>query len=103
MAVPTNARHGAKSSIGGTAVALKATSTTFKSSITLKGGSGNSTNKVFVGNSNGVTAGSADDTDGYELMTDKELTLPAAFFDFDLANVWLIGSTSSLKVYWWAF
>lgn len=86
--------HGAKSSIGTTAVQLVSASTRVNRGVQVKAAAGNS-GKVFVGNAD-VTNGSADATDGFELSAGQGLFVPT----HDASNVWLIGSAADQKVFW---
>ena len=89
--------HGRKSSIGTTALQLTATSTAVRRGVLVKASNENGTNKIYVGNSSGVTADSADGTDGYELGTGE-----AVVIEVDDANkVYVIADAGAAnKVFW---
>jgi hypothetical protein len=50
---------------------------------------------VYVGNNSAVTAGTAGATDGFPLAPGDSITIPVS----DPAQLWCIGSTSSLKAF----
>lgn len=89
---------GAKSSIGTSAVQVISTSTVLDYGISIKASASN-TGKVYVGIASGVTASSADATDGYELSLGEEIFIPKAM----VANanmVYVIGSAAGQKVFY---
>lgn len=95
LAVQPTFSHGAKSSIGTTAVQMKASSVPANNGVMVKADSANS-GKVYVGSSSGVTNGSSDTTDGFQLSAGDGVVIT-----IDNANdIWLIGSAAGQKVYW---
>lgn len=87
---------GSKSSIGTSAVQITASSNVAKIGVTVKAANAN-TGTVYIGLS-GVTAGTTDATDGFELAGGESITI-----EVDNANkVYVIGSTTGQKVYWTA-
>lgn len=91
--------HGAKSSIGASAVRLVASSTPCPRGVQIKAAAANG-GKVHVGLANTVTVNSADATDGFELSAGEGIFLAAADVA-DATDVWLIASTTGQKVFWW--
>lgn len=91
--------HGSKSSIGASAVQLTASDIPCLTGVIVKAAIDNTSgSKIYVGDSNAVTAGLADATDGFELAPGESITVPV-----DNANkIWVIGSTTSLKAFWLA-
>ena len=96
---------GRKSSIGTSAVQMTSTSLVPQYGVSIKAAAAN-TGKVYVGLSNAVTADSADATDGYELAAGNEVFLPAFALQSGSSNnintIYLIGSASSQKVFFFA-
>lgn len=90
---------GSLSSIGATALQLSGRSVRNRGGIRVKARASNSTNLVYVGGPS-VTAGTADGTDGYELAAGDEILLPVNQFR-TVSDVYVIGSTTGLKVSWW--
>jgi len=87
---------GAKSLIGTTAVQITTASIVCAFGVLVKAAKDN-TGIVYVGQK-GVTAGSADATDGMELEAGD-----ATFYEIDNANkVYVIGSATGQKVFWTA-
>lgn len=88
--------HGAKSSIGATALALTATkpTTPIRAGVLIRASLSN-TGKVYVGASSSVTAASADSTDGFELGAGDSVMVETN----DPTTIYLIGSTTGQKVY----
>jgi hypothetical protein len=89
---------GRKSAIGASAVALIGSSTPFSYQVQVVAANGNGSGLVYIGLST-VMANAADTTDGYELAAGQTVTIPAAFCGGDLANLFAIGSTTGLKVF----
>ena len=85
--------HGAKSSIGTSAVALVGTSRRATRGVQLKAAAAN-TAEVFVGNS-GVTTGSADGTDGFPLAAGEGLLLMVD----DASKIYVRAASGSQKVF----
>lgn len=93
----TSFTTGSKSAIGTSAVQIIATSTPAKIGVVVKAANSN-TGTVYIGNSTGVTAGTTDATDGFELAGGESVTI-----DIDNVNkLYAIGSASGQKVYWTA-
>mgnify|MGYP001586299131 CR=1 FL=1 len=86
--------HGAKSSIGVTAVQMLATDTKIQKGVVVKADNNNS-GIVYVGKSASVTAGSADATDGFPLYPGDSVKLDVG----NLNLVYLIGSAAGQKVF----
>lgn len=86
--------HGAKSSIGVTAVQITATSIEAQKGVLIKADTNNS-GIVYIGNSD-VTAGSADATDGFPLQPGESVQV-----EIDNVNrIYAIGSAAGQKVFW---
>lgn len=93
----TSFATGSNSSIGTSAVQIIVASTPAKIGVTVKAANSN-TGTVYVGNSAGVTAGTADATDGFELAGGESVVI-----DIDNVNkLYAIASAASQKVYWTA-
>ncbi len=92
---------GSKSSIGGTAVTLVASTTPVFYGVWIKAAAGNA-GTVYLSNSSAVTANSADATDGYQMVASAEFHVPANDIAGDLVNLYLIASQSSQKVFFFA-
>lgn len=87
---------GSKSSIGTSAVQITASSIATVLSVLVKAAN-NNTGIIYIGNS-GVTAGTTDATDGYELAGGESVTI-----EVDNVNkLYAISSTTGQKVYWTA-
>jgi hypothetical protein len=86
--------HGAKSSVGTSAVQVIAASTPATRGVTVKAADDNS-GTVYVGNSD-VTANTADGTDGFPLAAGDALTVPVD----DANKVYVRGSAAGQKVFW---
>ncbi len=86
--------HGSLGSIGAAAQQLTTTPTPLKRGVTVKAAVGNSTNKVYVGLST-VTADNTPATDGFELLGGDSVTIEID----DLSKIWVVGSTTGLKVF----
>lgn len=86
--------HGAKSAIGATALQLTATSEKLVNGLLLVADPSN-TGTIYAGKS-GVTAGSADATDGIPLAAGDALTIEV----LDPSIIYLIASTTGQKVYY---
>lgn len=85
---------GAKSSIGTSVVQISSSTTYLNKGILVKAAKANS-GTVYVGSS-GVTAGTTDATDGFELGAGESI-----FIETDrLDRVYAIASASSQKVFW---
>lgn len=94
LATQSGFDHGAKSSIGTSAVQITASSIATKKGVLVKASNSN-TGTIFVGNSD-VTNGSNDATDGFELGAGESVTI-----EVDNANkVYVIASTTSQRVSW---
>lgn len=87
--------HGVKSSIGSTAVKLKASAIVCLKGVLVKAFFTN-TDVVYVGGSSVVTANSADATDGFPLSPGEAIVLDVA----DPSAVYLISPTAGQKVSW---
>ena len=87
---------GRKSAIGTTALALIGTATPVTYATTIKAAAAN-TGKIYVGLA-GVTADSAEGTDGLELAAGEAVSLPKQFAA-DASLIFLIGSAASQKVF----
>ncbi len=85
-----------KSAIGTSAVQLTATPTTITHGVIIKASPQNS-GRVFIGFSSGVTAGTVDATDGFELGSSEGIFLAPADVA-DLSSIWLIGSAAGQRV-----
>jgi len=85
---------GAKSSISTTALQITATSTKCVFGVSIKADADN-TGIVYVG-PKGVTAGSADATDGYKLKAGEEVFVQID----DPSKVYVIASAAAQKVWW---
>lgn len=95
LTVRSTFSHGSKSSISTTAVQMKASSVPANNGVMVKADISN-TGKVYVGSSSGVTNGSSDTTDGFQLNAGDGVVITV-----DNANdIWLIGSSAGQKVYW---
>lgn len=69
--------------------------------VRIKAGAGNSTNIVYVGFANTVTAGTAAATDGYPLAVNQEWDIPPNLIpDGDASNIWVIGSAANLTAFY---
>ncbi len=90
--------HGRLSAIGATPLQLTARTGLPKLTrgIYVQAGAGNSTNKIYVGLGNTVTADAADTTDGYELAAGQSVLVPVD----DPTQIWVVGSTTGLKAFW---
>ena len=88
-------KHGAKSSITTSAVALAATSGMAGNGILVKAANSN-TGTVYVGVSSAVTAGTLDATDGFELGAGESVQVELN----DPSKIYVIGSASGQKVFW---
>jgi hypothetical protein len=86
--------HGAKSSIGTTALQLTSAEFYCRRGLLIKAASGNS-GTVYVGKSD-VTTGSADATDGFPLAASEAVTIEVD----DPRKVYVRGSASGQKVFW---
>ena len=67
--------HGAKSSIGTSAVQIVVASLPTSKGIIVKAANGNS-NNIYVGNSDVTKLGDSDATDGFELAAGESITVP---------------------------
>ena len=85
--------HG-KKTIGASAVQLSTDTTALDHGVRLKAATAN-TGNLFIGNSNAVTAGTADATDGFFLDADQEVFLQVT----KLADIWIIASAAAQIVY----
>lgn len=86
--------HGAKSSIGTSALQMTTISSTSKKGVLVKAADSNS-GIVYVGKST-VTAGTVDATDGFELWAGESVVIPV-----DNPNkIYVIASTTAQKVFW---
>jgi len=95
LVVQTTFSHGAKSSIGTSAVQMKSSSVPCNNGVMIKASSTN-TGIVYVGSSNAVTANTSDTTDGLPLSANDGIVITV-----DNANdIWLIASAASQKVFW---
>lgn len=88
-------------SIGATALALSTgtlttTATTFRTKCVIKSVAANSTNFIYVGNVSSLATSS-----GFQLASGVEETFDVGFFGGDLANAYVIGSTTGLAVSFW--
>lgn len=88
-------KTGAKSSIGTSAVQISSTSVKTKKGVLVKAASTNGTGLVYVGDST-VTAGTPDSTSGFELAASEWVEIETD----DVSRVYVIGSTTNLKVTW---
>lgn len=86
--------HGAKSSIGATAIQLSSDTTVLSKGVLLKADNANS-GTIYVG-TEVVTAGTNDATDGMPLMAGDGHFLEAD----QLARVYVIASAPGQKIYW---
>lgn len=98
----------AMKTVDASAVQLTATSVPIINSVTIKAAAGN-TGKVYVGFANTVTAVSGSDsaTDGMELsagesidLSKKAVELGSNVQNGNANKIWLIGSASGQKVFW---
>lgn len=87
--------HGRKSSVGTSAVQLVSAATPASRGVLVKAAADNS-GTVYVGNSSGVTADSADATDGMPIAAGEAVLVKIN----DASRVYLIGSASGQKVFW---
>lgn len=94
------ATTGAKSSIGTSAVLLTATSTPLTYGVGIKAAAANG-GTVYVGFTSGVTANSADATDGYQLSAGDEVFIPKTITS-NANTIYLIGSGAGQKVFYLA-
>lgn len=96
LAVQATFSHGAKSSIGTSAVQMKASSVPANNGVMVKADIAN-TGIVYVGSSSSVTAGgTSDSTDGFQLNPGDGIVITV-----DNANdIYLIASVASQRVYW---
>lgn len=71
--------------------------------VLIKAGPGNSTNIVYVGFSDAVTAGTAAATDGFPLAVgDQPWIIPPNLIPGgDAANIYVIGSAANLKAFYY--
>ena len=88
--------HGSKSSIGATAVQLTTVDTPIQKGVTIKADVANS-GTVYVGNSSDVTADGGDGTTGFALEGGSSLTVELDNLD----RIYLIGSASGQKIFFW--
>lgn len=88
----------AKSSIGTDAVQLTTTDTPVRYRLIVRADPSN-TGVVYLGLSSGVTANTADTTDGIPLRAGESIVLPNVLVD-NATDVYLIGSAASQKVFW---
>lgn len=87
--------HGAKSSIGATALQMTTLSWISIFGVLVKAADDN-TGKAYVGRSSGVTAGTVDATDGIELGAGDAVLIEVDSTD----KIWVIGSAAGQKVFW---
>lgn len=87
--------HGAKSSIGTSAVQMNVTSIPALNGVIIKAANLN-TGIVYIGNSLSVTAGTVDATDGFELGAGESIQVSVN----NVNSVFLIASGAGQKVYW---
>lgn len=86
--------HGSRSGIGTTAVQITSTSVATRKGVLVKAGNSN-LGVVFIGNS-GVTAGTVDATDGFELDAGESVII-----EIDNVNkLFVIGSAVGQRVFW---
>lgn len=86
--------HGAKSSIGTSAVVMTDSFDTTKKGVLIKASNEN-TGIIYVGDEN-VTAGTTDATDGFELGAGESIELEID----NPGRVYLIASDTGQKVFW---
>jgi len=91
----TKFAHGAKSSISTTALQLTTDTKITADGVLVKASLDNA-GIVYVGDSNAVTNGSADATDGFPLRRGESVTIPI----YRPSGVWVIGSAATQKVFW---
>ena len=84
----------AVSEIGTTAVQLTAVSSTITQGVQLKAANSNS-GSIYIGSLSGVTNGSIDATDGFELAAGESLFVPID----DPSKIYVIGSATGKKVF----
>lgn len=78
------------------------TFTSCPNGVLVQGGPGNSTGLVYVGFSDAVTAGSTAATDGFPLAAGQVWTIPPVLVpNGDASNIWVIGSTTNLKAFYY--
>lgn len=92
---------GAKSGITGTAAQLVSTSTPIQYGAQIVAAAANS-GKVYVGLLGVTAGGTADATDGYELVASQSVFIPKNFCSGDASNIYVIASASTQAVYWLA-
>lgn len=80
-----------------TTAAALTTSTLFTYGVYLKAAAANG-GKVHIGFSSSITTGTAS-TDGYELSAGNEFLVDPAFVNNDLANIFILASTGTQKVF----
>lgn len=91
----TSVLHGAKSSIGGTALQLSVNSVPLKRGVEVKAANANTAN-VYVGVIPNVTANTNDATDGFELGAGESMLIKVD----NLNKIYLISSGTNQKVFW---
>ncbi|HYE77986.1 MAG TPA: hypothetical protein VEI97_08375 [bacterium] len=89
---------GQKSAIGATALPLSDRDIVVRGEVRVRANAGNSTNLIYIGLA-GITAGAADGTSGFQLTAGDEVIFPPGMFR-SLADIYVIGSTTDLEVYW---
>lgn len=87
--------HGAKSSVGGTAVQMTTNTIKTTTGVIIKAATTN-TGIVYVGDDSAVTANAVDGTDGFPLTAGESITLPI----LDASTIYLIASAAGQKVFW---
>lgn len=88
--------YGQNTDVDAAAEALAA-STRVKVGVRIKALAANTTGVIYVGNSLAVTA-----VNGFPLAAGEAESFDVAWFGGNLANIYVIGSTTNLAVaYWW--
>ncbi|MBY0525596.1 MAG: hypothetical protein K2R98_19480 [Gemmataceae bacterium] len=89
--------NGSKSGVGTSGVVLMTSVTAYKG-IEVKAANSN-TGTVYVGSASGVTAGTSDANDGFELGAGESMFFPVN----NINKLWVIGSTTGQKLFWAVF